>query len=229
MNRVMPLLNSWIRKPSALGAALIAPALCLCLSGCHLFPRKQGPVVLDIRAKTYSNQNQSVKRVLLLPFINKSEYEERADSVAAEFGRALSERGLYEVVMLPPEDEELVEALRPFSTGRISASLLIDLGTCYHVDAVVVGCLKTFEPYSPPVISMKADLISINNGATLRTVSGVLDARDAMVVRDVKNYFQTECAHQDSLFEWRRVTYSPEMYTRYACHRFVDALYPETR
>ena len=61
------------------------------------------------------------------------------------------------------------------------------------------------------------------------TVNGILDARDSMVTRDVQNYFLEECSHQDSLFEWRRVTSSPEAYTRYACHRFVDALYPETR
>ena len=209
------------------GIAAAVLLLLLLSPGCTLFPEK--PIRLDIEARTYpADDYTAVKRVLLLPFSNETSFEDQARVVERAFAQELADRGCFETVPIPEEDVELFASIHPFTNGRFSLTMLIELGEYYHVDAVLLGCLKMCNPYAPPLISLKADLIAVNNGEVLRTVAGILDARDGMVARDIMGYFEEHCAHQDeSLYEWRIVTSSPRMYARYACNRFVNALHPD--
>jgi len=187
------------------------------------------PPKLDIDARIYpADEYTAVKRVLFLPFSNETSYKNQGEIVEEAFAREFTERGCFEVVNLPPEDEKLAQALNPQSRGTFSLTVLIELGEYYKVDAVLLGCLRMYEPYPPPMISLKADLIAVHNGEILRTVSGLLDAGKENVARDISLYYSTHCSQDDSLFEWHKVTSSPSMYADYACHRIIKAMYPET-
>jgi hypothetical protein len=200
--------------------------LALAATGCAIIEEK--PIVLDIDARAYAQDSTArVQRVLVLPFANRTDYENQSRLVEETFARELAGRGHFEVVMIPEEDTEFVGTIEPHTTGRFPLTLLIELAQYYKTDAVLLGCLRSYDPYVRPKIALKADLIAVHDGAVLRSVSGVLDTEDDMVARDVMNYYEDVLQQDGSLFEWRRVTASPEMFARYACNRFVNALYPE--
>jgi hypothetical protein len=199
------------------------------LPACHLMQSK--PVHLDIESRAYPQDvSAPLKRVLVLPFYNETEYTEQGPMVEQAFSQALSERGCFEVVALQPEDTDLIDPLKPYSSGTFSLTVLMELGEWYRADAVLLGCLKLYDPYHRPKIGMKADLISVYDGSVLRTVNGVLDSGEDDVARDLVNYFDENHnrSHEESLYEWRCILNSPHMYARYACNRFVNAMYPET-
>ncbi|MFH1999884.1 MAG: hypothetical protein ABIK28_09395 [Planctomycetota bacterium] len=197
---------------------------------CQMLEEK--PIKLNIEACTYPADRQTkVSRVLVLPFNNESGFPKQGEMVEQTFSRALAEQGQFEVISLPSEDHDLMESLDPYKTGRFSLSMLIELGQWYNVDAVMLGCIKTYNPYCQPRIGMKADLISIRSGAVLRAVDGTLDSGEDMVAHDIIRYFEENhnFSHEESLFEWRSIIQSPKMFARYACHRFVNELYRDQK
>lgn len=205
----------------------IVGLVCL-LPCCHMLQDK--PIHLNIDSCTYpEDQKTLVSRVLVLPFTNETEYPKQGEMVERTFSRTLADQGEFEVITLPPEDYDLLGNIDPYRTGRFSLRMLIELGQWYNVDAVVLGCIKTYNPYVQPRIGMKADLISIRNGAVLRAVDGTLDSGEDMVARDIVRYFEENhnYSHEESLFEWRSIIQSPQMFARYACHRFVHELYKD--
>lgn len=222
--------NPFIRRLPAHGRChvlLIAALLPVMAASCEMVQPK--PVHLNIEARRYSSDASTpVKRVLVMPFYNETEYKDQGVLVGDTFSQILAERGCFEVVPLPREDEEMVELLQPYITGRVPMEVLMELGSWYRADAVLLGCLKRYDPYTRPKIGLKADLVSVYNGSVLRTVHGLLDAGEDNVARDLVNYFEQHHrhSHDQSLSEWRGLMASPRMYARYACHRFIEALYP---
>jgi hypothetical protein len=198
--------------------------LALAGAGCHLL-REEKPIFLNIQGRTYPAESYtSIKRVLVLPFSNESAFQDQADLVHEAFVQKLRECNYFEVVTLPRDDERMMHSLHPYTTGNFPLSVLINIGDCYHVDAVFLGCVKVYNPYVPPRIGLKADMIAVHNGALLRSVNGLLDARDESVSRDIIRYYERHLIDNDSLFEWRIITTSPRLYARYACHRFLGAM-----
>jgi hypothetical protein len=209
-------------------ARLLSATLFLVLASAGCAIMEEEPIVLDIDSRAYAQDATThLQRVLVLPFSNRTEYKHQAKLVEETFARELAGRGHFEVVMIPEEDTEFVGTIEPHTTGRFPLTLLIELGQYYKTDAVLLGSLRSYDPYVRPKIALKADLISVLDGAVLRSVNGVLDTEDEMVARDVENYYEEVLLQDHSLFEWRRVTASPEMFARYACNRFVNALYPD--
>jgi len=201
--------------------------LVLALAGCHLL--RSEPIRLDIDARTFPEDRlTSVLRVLVLPFSNDTAFESQGKVVEEAFAQELAQRGYFEVIRIPDEDTDLFVALEPYTTGRIPLDLLIELGEYYRTDAVLLGCLKNYDPYIRPKIGLKADLVAVRDGSVLRSVHGLLDSGEEMVTRDVKAYYENQLSQECSLYEWRRVTASPETFARYACNRFVNALYSDS-
>lgn len=202
-------------------------ALLILIGGCRLF--EEEPVILDIDTRTYPEDGYTaVQRVLILPFSNETPDPVSMEVVEEAFARDLADRGCFELITLPRSEYPFLDSQELSRAGRFPLTVLIELGNLYHVDAVILGSLKIYNPYAPPAIGLKADLISVRTGAVLRTVNGLLDARDSNVHRDIVRYYEEQMSRgEDSLFEWRLVTTSPSVYARYACNRFLNAMYPE--
>jgi hypothetical protein len=193
-------------------------------AGCLLLEEER-PIQLDVQGRAYpANEYTAVKRVLVLPFTNETSYQNPTKLVREAFIQKLRESTCFEVVSLSEEDKRIMESLHPYTTGDFPLSLLIEIGDCYKVEAVFLGCLKMYNPYAPPVIGLKADLIAVHSGALLRSVNGLLDARDESVARDIQEYYVNQLTDNDSLFEWRIITSSPQLFARYACDRFLRAM-----
>ncbi|MBU0756050.1 MAG: hypothetical protein KJ645_12980 [Planctomycetes bacterium] len=216
------------RRPASRVAALIWIVFLICGSSCALM--RDEPVQLNIEARHYGGPDRIIpKRVLVLPFFNETEYKEQGSTVGEAFGQALCDRGCFEVIPLPEDDAEMMSLLKPYTTGRFPMEVLMELGSWYRADAVLMGCLKRYDPYSRPKIGLQADLISVYNGSVLCSVSGLLDSGEDRVARDLVSYYNNhhQHSHDESLSEWRGILSSPRMYARYACYRFVEALYPQ--
>lgn len=212
---------------SAAGWVVLGIALLACGASCTFLPEK--PVQLNIEARHYGGPNRiHPKRVLVLPFFNETRYKEQSDDMAQAFGQALCDRGCFEVIPLPSDDAEIMAMLKPYSSGRIPLDVLMELGSWFRADAVLMGCLRRYDPYTRPKIGLQADLISVYNGSVLTTVSGLLDSGEDRVARDLVSYYNAHHrhSHEESLSAWRGIVASPRMYARYACHRFVEAMYP---
>ena len=209
--------------------ALSASLLSVILTGCALL-RKEPPPRLDISARTYPvDGSRAVRRVLFLPFANQTEYRDQEKVAEKAFAEACARRRLFEIVLPPPEAEKHLRNCRPSRDGTFPATLLVELATRYKVDAVLVGTLKLYDPFAPPILGIKADLISVYDGAVLRSMDGVLDARDRDVIRDIDRYCRDACSASSTLFDDHLVVTSPEMFARYACDRMVGAMFPEQK
>jgi len=196
--------------------------------GCALFKSfDDKPIELDISARIYpADSSTAVKRVLIYPFSNESSFKNQTRVVADAFSEALAQQGCFELALISEADEKTFKNLDSSSTGRFPLSLLVELGSYFKVDAILVSNLKMYNPYNPQVISIKADLISVHNGKVLRSLNGIVDAGTDMVTRDIIKYYYDECSRDSSLDDYNLISLSPKLYARYASHRFVNAMFP---
>lgn len=199
-------------------------------SGCELLRlfSKDEPAPLAINARIYpADQATAVRRVLLYPFGNQTQYKDQTPIVTEALQRAIAKQGCFELVSVAPEDQETYKQINTSGTGKFPMSLLIELGALYHVDAILVGHINIYNPYDPQALGIKADLISVFNGKVLRSMQGFLDANSISVSNDIIKYYQEDCDSRGTIETWRLIRLSPTMYADYACHRFVRAMFPK--
>lgn len=163
----------------------------------------------------------SVRRVIVLPFTAAADLVADTAIVRAAFLDELQKLQRFEVVPLPesaPEDERLYQSL---ARGRLSTRDLVELGTRYRVDGLVLGTITSWRPYLPPHLGLRVQLLSIHSATTVWAAEGLYDAGDGAMREDLEEYADTFAAEEASMHGSEIHLISPRKFARYVCHRLV--------
>jgi hypothetical protein len=128
----------------------------------------------------------AVRRVVLLPTENDTTYAEAAKRFRAGLAAELRATGVFEVVA-PPEESLGDCPVRTVAECALPPRLLLEMAMRFNADAVLLSCLTAYHPYSPPRIGATVHLVSTREAATLVSVDGLWDGRNAataMAARD---------------------------------------------
>jgi hypothetical protein len=130
-------------------------------------------------------EQAGVRRILLLPTENETEYLDAASRIREHLATELRATGLFEVVS-PPEEAFGDCDPHLLAQGTVPAHLLLEMAHRFNADGVLLSVLTQYHPYAPPRLGVTVHLVSTREGATLVTVDGTWDARN----EDVAAYAQ---------------------------------------
>ena len=195
-----------------------AAALCACGIG----PVRQVRVFQASDIKGYS-----VQRVVVLPFVEDSYVSQGRPSsqVTAAFVQELRKRTPFEVIQLPFESLSELNPGDPARRGEYRTESLIAAGKRFRADALVYGYITALRPYFPQALGLRAEMVSIDTGATLWSVDALYDAADSDVENAVRLYYERESAHYSGTEDWRTVLASPARFAGFVASRCVDAMW----
>ena len=77
-----------------------------------------------------------------------------------------------EVVPLPTDAREDDELNASLAHGRLSTDAMVRLCDRYALDAVLVGSVTAWRPYTPPHLGMRTQLVSVHSGAPIWAILG---------------------------------------------------------
>jgi hypothetical protein len=192
------------------------------LVSCGFFVRDPEPQ----RVNAYLADDQdirSVRRVMVLPFLEAPGVAADVDRVREAFIGELSKLHRFELVALPPGAREDGLINRGLARGRISTTALVSLSDRYNLDGVMLGTVTSYRAYLPPHLGLQVQLISIHSGNTIWAAEGHYDASDARTVEDLQHYFQTSRPSNETRHGVEIYWISPTKFASYVSYRLVDS------
>jgi hypothetical protein len=222
------------RFPAALALALIGGAGCALLSK-HKPP---GPVPEPATFSQYHLDGWSwagVDRILVLPFLNESQYTRAGDEVRLSMATELERVGRFEVVGAPA-DERAALAVQIHRGGRFDEAAMLDLAHATKADVVVHGIITQYSPYPRPRIGLVVQAVGPQQAKVVASVEGLWDTTDPPVAERCRAYYR-QCARErppfvrnnkvqsaDDGLAVELALESPALFQRWVCHEVVLAL-----
>ncbi|MBI4880125.1 MAG: hypothetical protein HY812_10780 [Planctomycetes bacterium] len=207
---------------------LLAALLPLC--GCQLArlfrPFAGEPLPAPAAFRDGSIDDGLVRRVLALPLADESGQGAGTLVVSEALRDEILKLGRFTVVQPTASDAMLRPAEGPQRTGRIPVRSIIELGRRYGVEAVLFGSVTHYRPYAPQALAISAQLIDVQTGKIVWSVSDFVDGSDAQAVRSMEWYFADEAATGETVFGPEIMNTSPRWFARFAASRIAATLAP---
>ncbi len=165
-----------------------------------------------------------VRRVLLLPLWDESDFGSGADVVNTAVLEEMAKLQRFRVVIPSPTDAALNASVGPDGTGRIPVPTIIDLGRRYGVDAVLFGSIVRYRPYDLPLLGMTVSLVDVETGRVLWSAQDFVDSSDVQAARSLDDYYYDVAARSDTVFGREVLRSSPRWFTRFCAQRIVRTL-----
>lgn len=202
-------------------AILLAAFASLGLAACSIGQ------VRKVRVFTASDLvSYDLKRVVVFPFFDEvhGDQADASASLTSAFIQELRKRTRYEVVELSRDTIPEVDPGNPARKGEYRTDGLIATGKRFHADAILFGTVTALRPYYPQALGLRAEMVSVETGATLWSVDALYDAADADVENAVKDFYEDSASHYSGTEEWRTILASPSRFAGFVASRCVDAI-----
>ena len=161
-----------------------------------------------------------IRRVGLLPFQGKAlavnEREKFQDAFLSEVARSTP----YELILLDPNDLEMIEDPDPHRLGWYKPKTVIELSERYSLDAILFGTVTDERFFPPQLLSLTIDMVSAETGLVIWSSAIHLDANDPRVIDGLQAYYLTD----DDPESWRVALISPERFARFAAYQVACLL-----
>jgi hypothetical protein len=208
-------------------------------AGCLLFDKhKAGPPPEPATFSQYHLDGWSwghVDRVLVLPFLNESEYTRAGDEVRISLATELQREGRFEVIGAPADDRAVL-AVQIHRGGRFDEAAMLDLAHTTKADVVVHGIITQYSPYPRPRIGLVIQAIGPQQAKVVASVDGLWDTTDPPVAERCRAYYR-QCAREPRPFVRNNKVVSaddglavelalesPALFQRWVCHEIVLSL-----
>jgi hypothetical protein len=174
-------------------------------------------------------------RVLVLPFLNESNYTRAGDEVRAAFTSELQRTGRFEVVAAAPDDQAALAAVI-HRDGRFDEAVMLDLATRTHADVVVHGIITHYSPYPRPRLALVIQAVGPQEAKVIGSVDGLWDTTDALVAERCRIFYRQRTHPRPSFIARNHVIAtddgfagdlaleSPALFQRWVCHEAILAL-----
>jgi hypothetical protein len=215
-------------------ASLTAGCCCLFDKGALLHRRAPQPA-------TFSQYHQEgwqwerVDRVLVLPFLNESDYTRAGTEVRAAFTSQFQRMGRFEVVNAAPDDKAALAA-QIHRGGRFDELAMLELARSTSSDVIVHGIVTHYSPYPRPRMGLILQAVSPQQGKVIASVDGVWDTTDAVLAERCRTYYRqrhrpllpvrerNKVYTADDGFAADLALESPALFQRWVCHEAILAL-----
>ncbi len=201
--------------------------------GCRLWERLPRPFQPPVSPPTFSYYLHpewswaSVRRVLVLPFLNETEYTRVAEEVRTALAGELQRQGLFEVVLAPTDDSGRLSAA-VHRGGRFDEAVLIDLALQSHADVIIHGIVTQYGLYPRPRIGLVLQAVAPQQAKVVAAVDGVWDTTDAGVAERCRTYYRqrprplppfirNHVIATDDVFAGEIALDSPALFQRWVC------------
>lgn len=173
----------------------------------------------------------SVGRVLVLPFLNESEYTHAGEEVRAAFDAEFQQLGRYEVVAAPCDDHAVLAAV-VHRGGRFDEAVMLELARVTRADVIVHGTITTYSPYPRPRMGLIIQVVGPLQAKVVASVDGLWDTTDAAVAERLRTYYRQRprplpalaafvnrhMIASDDVFAAELALDSPALFRRWVCH-----------
>lgn len=133
--------------------------------------------------------DDSVARVVVLPFLNESPYNRAGGEVASALASELQKLGRFEVVAVPPDDRAVLAAMAHVG-GRFDEAVMIDLASLTHADVIVHGSITQYSPYPRPRLGLVLQAVSPMHAKVVASVDGLWDTTDQAIAWRCRAYYR---------------------------------------
>jgi len=170
-----------------------------------------------------SPKASEVKRVMVVLFGSNGADMSVRRTVTDAFVRSLRDHHRLQVLVAPEGDDRLSVQFEMWRRGQIEPDTVILAKKLYRCDAFVFGVVTDYKPYDPPVLGLRAAMVSGDSGAILWEAEGLFDAADKNLHDDFAARFATT-SRGDSLYGPKLVFMSTEMFAEFAADDLLMTL-----
>jgi hypothetical protein len=189
--------------------------------GCHTTRPQTEPTFSYYHAPQF--QWERVGRVLVLPFNNETSFPHVGEEVQNSLVTEWQQMGLFEVVPAPVDmPVALAHVVR--ENGRFNEVVLIQLARMYRADAIVMGTVTQYSPYTLPRLGLALQVISPGDATVAASVDGLWDAANLTIAQRARAYYRQHTKPRDEPFTVELVLESPQLYQRFVCCEAVSVL-----
>lgn len=164
----------------------------------------------------------ALRRVVIIPFFNESQYPDAADKVTKAFGMEIEKLHRFEIVA-PGRYEKELRACNIFQDGKFDRTKVYVAAKALGVQGVLYGCVKQYRPYKPLVVGVKAGIIRAETGEMVWAVDDVYDASQQDVANRAYMYSYKKIEPIDN-GRGDLILTSMRMFTAFVCRELVSSL-----
>ncbi|MCS6864651.1 MAG: hypothetical protein RMJ56_17625 [Gemmataceae bacterium] len=169
-----------------------------------------------------------VQRVLVLPFLNESEYTHAGDEAQAALAGELQRMGRFEVVSAASDDRAALAA-QVHRGGRFDELAMLEIARQTKADVVVHGIVTHYSPYPRPRLGLIVQAVSPALGKVVASVDGLWDTTDTALADRCRTYYRqrprprppwlrNNVIVNDDSFAEELALDSPALFQRWVCH-----------
>lgn len=220
MDSVKTISPTKIRKRTILAAAVMA---CLTLlPGCNIIYRT------SIREPDYYyiNPNKSliaVGRAVLIEMDNESTYPQISADMTEALFRALQKKQLFSLAVIHQTDPAW-KSLQLDTNSQYTLDQLSAMRKTLKCNAVMVGTVTTYQPYTHMTIGIRLKLVDLSDGQLLWAFEQVWDATDKITAKRIENYLQAQIRDGFAPLRGDLLAISPLKFVKFVAYEVAETL-----
>lgn len=169
-----------------------------------------------------------VARVVVLPFLNESEYTRAGIEVRAAFTSEFQRLGRFEVVATPADDRPLLAA-QIHRNGGFDEAEMLELAKQTRADVILHGVVTQYSPYPRPRLGLILQAVGPMQAKVVASVDGMWDTSDKRISDRLRAFYRQRPREKppwirnfvpatDDAFSAELALDSPALFQRFVCH-----------
>jgi hypothetical protein len=210
------------------------------LVGCSLIDRLCERRGIEKAPPTFSQYHlngfawEGVNRVVVLAFLNESQYTRAGDEVRAAFTSEFQRLGRFEVVAAPANDNAPLAA-QIHRSGEFDEAEMLDLARATRADVVIHCVVTQYSPYPRPRLGVIFQAVGPKQAKVVASVDGLWDTTDKRISDRLRAFYRQRPRERppwirnfvpatDDAFAGELALDSPALFQRFVCHEASLAL-----
>jgi hypothetical protein len=203
-------------------------------AGCSLFDRLAERVGTAKSPPTFSQYHldgwswDTVDRVVVLQFLNESEYTRAGVEVRAAFTSEFQRLGRFEVVATVANDRPVLAA-KIHRQGEFDEAEMLEIASQNRADVVIHGVVTQYSPYPRPRLGIILQAVGPMQAKVVASVDGLWDTTDKRISDRLRTFYRQRPRERppfirnyviasDDAFASELALDSPALFQRFVCH-----------
>lgn len=163
-----------------------------------------------------------LKRVILVPFYNDTEFEGVDEQVTETFRVELEKMHRFEIIPAGKYAKVLKEQ-NFFTDGEYDQTKLYMVARALNANGLIFGAVKQYKPYKPLMLGIKATLIRADTGKVVWATDDTFDCARKNVATKAIVYYNRKIEPMDTITN-KLIVSSMRYFSAFVCHELVSSL-----
>jgi hypothetical protein len=146
-------------------------------------------------------------------------YPAVAEGMTTALFQALQAKQLFHVTLASAPDAGSLDLQKPFSLKDLAR-----LRQATGADAVLVGTVRSFDPYPRMHLGLYLRLLDLRDSRVIWAVDHLWDATDKATQKRMEKYFSEQSGDRWEPLQWRLATIGPAVMQQFAAYEAVATL-----